>query len=229
MTRAALNNILWTLSLILQAGLLTRLFRTKLALRVPSFTLLLGFYVVRSLSLYLLSSHMAQAGYGHLLALLGLVDLFLQLAVAIELEMRLFPLGDLANVGQTLRGVAILVAIPAFALAATVLLTASLPNRTPAATDMLQLYDSLFFLLLGFLTTARIASRYLLRLALGFAGYGMVCIASTIARSFAFIHKNAQSYITWSYVASIAWLVTVAVWMVVLTRGISSESVETAR
>jgi hypothetical protein len=161
---------------------------------------------------------MAQAEYAHLLGLLNLVDLFLQLAVAIELDMRLFPLGDLANVGQTLRGVAILLGVPAFALAATILLSASLPNRTPLATDLLQLYDSLFFLLLGFLATARIASRYLQRLAVGFAGYAVVCIASSIARSFAFIHKNAQSYVTWSYVASIAWLVVVAVWMVVLRR-----------
>ena len=216
MTRTALNNVLWTLSLLLQAGLLVRLVRRGLALRVPTFTVLIGFYVVRSLSLYLLSSHMAPSSYAHTYSLLAILDLFLQLSVAIEIELRLFPIGDLANPGKALRGVGILLAIPALALGATVLITASLPARATQPADLLQLFAALFFLLLGFLATARSASRYLSRVTIGLAAYGALCVAGIIGRTFATVHKSSQSFLVWSYAVSIGWLVIVGVWLFVL-------------
>ena len=84
-----LNLCLWLAGLALQAFLLVVLFRRKLVLRVPVFSFLIAFYVVRAAVLYVLSPRMAPPDYSHLYSVLSLADLCLQILVAVEIGVHL--------------------------------------------------------------------------------------------------------------------------------------------
>ncbi len=218
MTREAINNTIWTLSLLLQLALIALVFKRHLARRIPSFTLMLVFYVLRSFLLFLFANHLASSTYARTYTLLAITDLFLQLAVAIELMLRVFPIPTGASPSVTLRRLALLLTIPALACGSTLLLIASLPANAPIPPDRLQMFDSLFFALLGVLAFGKLLSPWLLRVTLGLATYGVVNAASTIGRTFAAFHRDINHYLAWTYTASIAWLLIVVFWLITLVR-----------
>ena len=216
MTRVAINNAIWTVSLLLQGSLIALLFVRRVAWRIPSFTLLLIFYVLRSLALYFFSSHLAPSAYVATYNVLAIADLFFQLAVAIELELRLFPLPSGGLPSQTLRRLALLLTLPVLAFGATLLLSASVPANAPIPADRLQMFDAIFLVAIGVFAIARTSSRYLQRVINGLAIYGVVAVACSIGRTLAAVHRDAKSYIFWSYTVSIVWLLVVLFWIFVL-------------
>jgi hypothetical protein len=217
MTRVAINNSIWTASLLLQGSLIALLFVRRVAWRIPSFTLLLIFYVMRSVALYFFSSHLAPPAYVATYNVLAIADLFLQLAVAIELELRLFPLpsGD-GLPSQTLRRFGLLLTLPVLAFGATLLLSSSIPANAPIPGDRLQMFDAMFLVVVGVFAIARTSSRFLRRVITGLAVYGVVAVACSIGRTLAAVHRDSTSYLFWSYTVSIVWLLAVGFWVFAL-------------
>ena len=216
MTRVAINNSIWTASLLLQGSLIALLFVRRVAWRIPSFTLLLIFYVLRSVALYFFSSHLAPSAYVATYSVLAIADLFLQLAVAIELELRLFPLPSGGLPSQSLRRLALLLTLAVLAFGATLLLSHSIPATAPIPADRLQMFDAMFFVVIGVFAIARTSSCFLLRVINGLAIYGVFAVASSIGRTLASVHRDARSYNIWSYIVSIVWLLAIAFWIFVL-------------
>src|SRR5579875_1804035 len=97
--QATLNTIVWLFSAALQLALFAALFGRRLARRVPIFTTLIGFYLARSILLFLIFGHIDLATYHALYDDLQIVDLLLQAAVAIEIAIHLSN----SQRGQTLR------------------------------------------------------------------------------------------------------------------------------
>jgi hypothetical protein len=216
MTRVAINNSIWTASLLLQGCLIALLFVRRVAWRIPSFTLLLIFYVLRSVALYFFSSHLAPSAYVATFNVLAIADLFFQLAVAIELELRLFPLPNGGLPSQTLRRLGLLLTLPVLALGATLLLSSSIPANAPIPADRLQMFDAMFLVVIGVFAIARTSSRFLQRVIVGLAAYGAVAVACSIGRTLAAVHRDATSYLFWSYTVSIVWLLAIIFWVFVL-------------
>src|SRR5271163_4609314 len=80
-----LNLALWILSLTLQSLLLAALLMRGIIGRIPAFTILIGFYVLRSTALYTLSSHLGVRPSALIFSGLAVIDIVLQVAVAWEL------------------------------------------------------------------------------------------------------------------------------------------------
>jgi hypothetical protein len=59
LSQLALNNIVWTLSLILQVSLVAAVFARKIPRSFPAFAALIIFYPVRAVLLYGLYGHLA--------------------------------------------------------------------------------------------------------------------------------------------------------------------------
>src|SRR5215469_5669961 len=80
-----LNLVLWIVSVVMQCILLAALIMRGLIDRIPIFTILIGFYVLRSTALYALSSHLRGRSFALTLSSLAVIDIVLQVAVAWEL------------------------------------------------------------------------------------------------------------------------------------------------
>src|SRR5271156_3248288 len=80
-----LNLALWIASLTLQSILLMALLMRGMIGRIPVFTILIGFYILRSTALYALSGHLGGRSSALMLSGLAVIDIVLQVAVAWEL------------------------------------------------------------------------------------------------------------------------------------------------
>jgi hypothetical protein len=90
MTRVAVNDVVWGVSLALQCGLLALVWVGGLARWLPCFTFLLAFYPVRAAVLFVLFGRVAPANYAAVYEALSLAGLLLQLLVGVEIGARLF-------------------------------------------------------------------------------------------------------------------------------------------
>ena len=220
--QAIINNIVWVIGLALQLALLIVLFRRHIARRFPCFTILIGFYLLRSALLFISFGHIDADDYQTLYSALILVDLLAQTAVAIELIHHLVrSLG-----GWTLRR-SILPAIFLFLASICTLFTATLlPRYAPIPVDRTQLFFSFLMILLFAWAQSIPASSTIVRgITSGFALYGIINISANLGRTFAALHKNPTLYATWSYALAAIYLLVVLFWLLTLKRPHNATSV----
>jgi hypothetical protein len=207
-----LNTSVWIAGLILQSFLLVALFVRRVARRLPVFTMLLSFYVVRSVLLYSLSGHLAPDDYGTLYNALSLADFVLQIVVAGELALcvlrgtnrRTWP-------GWTKTGILIVLAL---AIAAGSASQVSVPGRYPPDRGMVFVAILMFFLVVWMIAAK--ASGPPRRVAEGFAFYGAIGTLAGIERAYAALARNHGAFSAWSYLSTAAWLVVVLFWIFAL-------------
>jgi len=205
MTRAAINNSLFLVGLLLQIGLLVLVCLRGLARRIPSFTLLLFFYPMRSLVLFVLPRVIGPADFGVAYRELSLFGLLLQVVVAAEIGWRLWRVLGSLRWGLLL--------VPVVAWLGAVALWAVLPGRTPLPVDRLQMFCSITMLLLCGLALAGRTGSLLLRVIAGLGVFGAVDLVATAGKSFAALHRDAASFAVWSYADAGCYLLVVIFWM----------------
>ena len=212
--QTAINNSLWTLSLILQIALVIAIFARHIARRVPCFTTLLIFYPLRAALLFILFDHLTPANYASLYATLSYIDLALQTIVAIEIALHLIrELG-----GTLLLRTTILFLILALASGATLLVLAKLPAHTPIPPDRVQTFLSFLMLALFLWTIVASRSTILRPITLGLALYASASLFAQTGRITAALHRDAEAYARWSYTSAATYLIVVCIWVLTLTR-----------
>jgi hypothetical protein len=216
MTRTSINDVFWSLGLASQCALFALLFLRGLARRLPLFTALLAFYLLRSILLVALSGRIDSDAYTATYNGLSILDLLLQLLVAIEIATHLTRISG----GWATRR-DILFAMPCLAFGATWLVCQMLPIVTRLPPDRLQLFNWFALLLLGIWsltlpTNDPPALSLLRRASVGLAVYGLLGICATIARTLAAAHRDARLFAESSYILPIAWLLVVVGWIILL-------------
>lgn len=216
MTRVAINDSIWALGLVLQCALVSMMFARGIARRLPVFTVLIVFYPLRSLVRFTVYSHFAAGTYSSIYAVVSLLDIVLQLAVATEIGVHLLR----ACWGSMRRMVAggIFVLIPCLAWGATLLVCNMLPPEVPIPPDRLQMFASFTMIALCVWAHLRPIAHLLRRVATGFAIYGAFDIAGTAGRTMAAVHRDVRAYTEWAYLLSAVYLGVVVYWMIVLRR-----------
>lgn len=210
-----LNLLLWILSLTLQCALLAVLAARGIARRLPVVSILIGFYVVRSMALYLLSRNPPGPGYELLFGALAAVDILLQVAVAWTLFSAIEnPTPAHPSPIPTRIGIFSLLLIAAAGLA---FLAARYIHANPRAPmDRGILFTSVLFTLVYLASLIRHAPAFLHRLALGFAFYALVSIAAQIGRAVTGLARNATLFHRWSYATPLAYLAVLLFWLLTL-------------
>jgi hypothetical protein len=204
-----IDDLLWAAGLALQFGLLAVVLVRGLARRMPAFTLLLAFYPLRSAALFGLYGHLAPANYAATANALSLVDLLLQLLLAMEIAAALVRTAG----GWTLRRVAAVATLPALAWAATWLLCGMLPANAPVPPDRLQVFNWLVLSLLALWAMPSAAGEVLRSVAVGFGFYGGIGLVATAVRTTAAMHRDAAAFSISSYVLSATWVLLLFLWM----------------
>jgi len=207
-----LNLILWSVGVALQAALLILLFRRRLARRMPVFTFIIAFYIVRACLLYGLFSNMERVAYTHLFNALSVVDLFLQILLALEIALHTLREAHSIQPGQSLRVTAMLAA--GAVLAALVALAFPIQGRVPLDRGVI-FTTLLLLLLLAWMMFARVHGLPR-RVAEGFALYGVVAVLAGIARNLAALHRSQTAFIAASYAQTGIYVCIVAFWILTL-------------
>ena len=208
----AINNSLWTLSLILQIALVIAIFARHIARRVPCFTALLIFYPLRALLLFILFDHLTPANYATFYATLSYIDLVLQSIVAIEIALHLIrEQGGITPIRTTL-----LFLLLASAAGATLLVLAQLPAHAPIPPDRVQTFLSFLMLALFVWTIITSRSAILRPITLGLALYASVSLFAQTGRIIAALHRDAEAYARWSYISAATYLIVVCLWFLTL-------------
>jgi hypothetical protein len=217
MTRAVVNNLFWAAGLILQLSLFVLLFARGIARRMPVFALLLGFYLSRSVALFVLFGHSNVAAYSVVYRSLEVADLLLQFLLTIDIARRVVRAagGWAQSCGEWL------LLLPFLAVAATWLVCQFLPSNARFPADRVQLFDwSGTIFLTVWVICLRAADRpamsLLRRLSLGLAVYGALGTVATVLRSLAAANRDARGFVEASYILPAAWLATVLYWIVFL-------------
>jgi hypothetical protein len=209
-----INTSVWIAGLVLQSFLLVALFLRHVVRRLPVFTVLLSFYVVRSILLYLLSGHLAPDDYGSLYNALSLADFLLQIVVAGELALCILR-GANRRGGPAWIKAGILIVL-ALAIAAVTASRVSVPGRYPPDRGMAFVAIVMLFLFL-WMIAAKISGPPR-RVAEGFALYGAIGTLAGIERAYAAIARNAHAFTGWSYLSTATWLVVVLFWIFALRK-----------
>ncbi len=209
-----LNFCLWSAGLLLQAILLIRLVRLRLALRMPVFVLLIAFYMVRSLILYGIFVHLDRAAYSHLYAVFSLVDLILQVVLAIEIIVYALRAGRPSTQRRKLRVTAALAA--GAILAAGFAMAVPEHGRIPFDRGIVFATLLMLFVLL-WMIFARINGPHR-RVAEGFVTYGIVAILAGIGRNAAILSHSQALFLGASYTQSGIYLLIVLYWILTIRQ-----------
>ncbi|MGC2638708.1 MAG: hypothetical protein WA294_16110 [Acidobacteriaceae bacterium] len=210
----SLSVILWSVGLVLQLTLLTMLFVRRAARRVPIFTLLIAFYIARSVALFFLPGVISHATYASLYENLGLVDTVLQIGVAIEIAVTALRQYDRWSRERIVKISLLMMTGVVAALFVAVLL----PSRGRAPIDRGTVFPALLMVLLFvWMATARLGgpSR---RIVEGFAAYGAVAIAANVVRNQAALDRSGSWYLAGSYAQSGTYLLVVLFWILTVGR-----------
>ncbi|GGA69593.1 hypothetical protein GCM10011507_21400 [Edaphobacter acidisoli] len=221
--QTALNTFVWLFSAALQLALFSVLFTRGLARRVPVFTALIGFYLARSILLYLIFGHIDLTTYRALYDNLQIVDLLLQAGVAIEIAIHLSN----SQPNLTLRRGLTPLALLALAVSCTALATTMLPPQAPIPADRAQLFFS-FLMILLFVWAQTTPATLTRNIAAGFALYGVVNLTASFGRTYAALHENFVAYAIWSYLLAAIYLVAILYWLVTLKPLQLSPAAETS-
>jgi len=221
------NNWLWGSGLALQLVLVGLLVRSGTVRRLPLFTSLIGFYVLRSVLLFGAFGHVRREAYSMSYEALSFLDLGLQVLVAWELFC-----GGRSNAnarvemqpwaGSKLGRVAVFLAL--FVLSAGLAWGISLWIRANprSPVDRGVLLSSILMLAVAAACLPRRGYGTFVpvrRVLEGFSVLAMTSIAAQIGRTVTAEQRQAELYTRWSYLASIAYLGVLAIWIVAMRDG----------
>lgn len=203
------NLLLLGAGLILQTVLVVVLWRRRLALAVPSFTLLIVFYLLRSICLFLLSNKLQRTELGELYDALALVDLGLQLLVAAEITFQI-----LRKAGKrTWAYGSKITALCALSIAAAAAISIAIPARGRLAADRGSAFAAILMLLI-FVWARVVRANWMLRMVTGgFALFGIAGIATGMMRSHAITHRQMVTYAVGSYIEIAIYLGVILFWI----------------
>ena len=218
------NSVLWIVSVVAQCVLLLAMFKREIARRVPLFTSLIAFYIVRSVGLLALAAQLRGPAGALILSGLAMVDVLLQTAVAWELfTAGRHPLG--AVHGVQLRRLAALSILLFAALAAAALISHLTRVSPQMPLDRGILFNSALFLLVFFAFIAQKAQLLIRRIAAGFAIFAVSSLLCQVERARAVVQRDIAAYHFWSYVQPVSYVVVVLFWILVLPKN-SSEWID---
>ncbi len=211
--QSAINNTLWTLSLILQIALVVALFARHIARRVPCFTALLTFYPLRAALLFGLFSYLTPPNYATLYSTLSYIDLVLQAIVAIEIAHHLIR--ELGGINPPPRHPLIPPPRP-LPPEQPPSSSPSSPPTPPSTADRVQTFLSFVMLALFVWTIVASRSTILRPITLGLALYASVSLFAQTGRITAALHRDPEAYARWSYISAATYLIVVCLWFLTL-------------
>lgn len=212
LSHAAINNSILAIGVLLQVGLVFVAFRRGIASRFPVFIALLIFYPLRACLLFALGGRIDPDNYDSLFNALGMAEILLQAAIAVELLLRLVrELG-----GWTARRVAVLLVLGGAACGLTWIVHSRVAEKELA--DRVQVLA--WFVMLALFAAIVKSSRWrnLKCIAAGFAGFSVIQLAALAGRNYAMMRHQSAAYVGWSYVPACGYLLVVLFWMVGLRR-----------
>ena len=206
---AIAQTALLVIALVLQAWLLFLLFRRRMASQVVLLSALLLFYILRSSLLFGLSHHISRTASETLYNWLSLLDIMLQIALAVELSLAVLRSGSKSLLRRSLLIPLLFLLAAAFSSA----LTAVLPAYSPVPADGGVLFTGfLFLLLLAWSLSVRL-TLWRRSVLIGFAAIGGSGILSQSAKAIAALHHNAHLFSFWSYENAGVYLIVLLFWV----------------
>ncbi len=196
----------------LECVLIGLLLARKVSRSLPAFTLLLLFYVVRSVCLFALFPVVPRPRYREMASVLSTVDVVMQLVVSVD-----FFRFTLRQTGQVLRARSWVLAL-AYLLAgiAAVGMARALPSRSPVPVDRATIFLGVSLLvLLIYAGKARLRSPATFFLA-GLAAVDLSSFVSQAGRSIAALHRNLHAFVRWSYASAAVYLLVLLLWCALL-------------
>jgi hypothetical protein len=225
-SRLAINRALWAMGLALQCALVVVVFRRRIARRFPCFTALICFYPLRAGLLFALASRVDADVYNPLFSALAFAEIFLQVAVAVELLWRVNRETDAreASAQETIvgrpksarRGGLALLILLGVAGSLTWLVLKFTPARAPVDRVQVFLWFVMIAVFVAALKNARSANP--VRIAAGFAAFSLIQLAASFGRAHAFLKHNAGWYLGWSYAPAVGYLAVVTFWLISLRK-----------
>ena len=213
-SRLTINRTLWATGLALQCALAVAVFRRGIARRFPCFTALICFYPLRAALLFVLAGRVDAEVYNPLFSALAFTEVLLQVAIAVELMLRINQeMGAEQRTTAGRRWVALLILL-GFAGGLTWLVLRFTPVRAPV--DRVQVF--VWFLMIApFVVTLKYArSVNPVRIAAGFAVFSLIQLAGSFGRAHAFVKHDAGWYLGWSYAPGVGYLAVVIFWLISL-------------
>jgi hypothetical protein len=209
-TYSDMTTWIWGLSLILQVTLFIALFSRRIARSFPLFTIFIGFYLIRSILLYISFDYVKVETYGHLYNLLLLCDILVQIGLAAELCATLVRSegGWKANRLPYVAGAVVLAAL------GTWIATSLMPQAT-IRLDRSQLLFSIIAIFV-LIPSLRSPNSVLRTIAQGWGTFGIISFAASIGRVMATAGNRPHQYAAWSYALAGAYLIIVVFWLVTL-------------
>lgn len=219
------NLVFWVFSLALQGILLALLIARGIFRRVPFFTSLIVFYILRAIALYVVSSNLLGPSRMLVFSGLAVVDIILQTAVAWELFSAIVnsPAAnpshrESSQAPALLRRLAtfslLLIAACSFAFVGSTLIHAN-PR---ALIDRGVLFSSSLFIGVFLTSLARKTPPQIHRLIQGFALYASASIVCQVGRTIAGAQHNGAAFNRWTYIESAAYVVIILFWIVTLPK-----------
>jgi hypothetical protein len=212
----SLNTILWSLGVALHLLLLMTLVRRGIAQRLPAFTGLISFYLLRSLLLYGLSGHVQGPAYALFSSALSTLDLVLQSVVAWEL----FSTARRAAPGlQRVTLLHRLAMFAGFALAAAGMawsLSLWVPAHPRTPIDRGVLFTCLLMLAVAAASVGRRLQAPACHVMRGFCALSITGILCQVERTLAGFHRDAATFQRWSYPAAVIYLIVLSFWLLSL-------------
>lgn len=201
---------IWVLGLILQIILFIALFNRRIAPAYPLFTVFVGFYLIRSVFLYLSFDYVSRQTYGRLYNFLLLFDILIQLGLATELCAALIRSMD----GWTTNRLLYVTGITLLAALGTWLAVSVMPH-TSIRLDRSQLFFSI--IAISLLIASLHSSNGLFRtIAQGWGIFGIVSFTADIGRVVAGAGNHPRTYAAWSYALATTYLIVVVFWLAML-------------
>lgn len=201
------------IAVLLHALLLTVLFVRGAARRLPLFTVLVAFYLARSVLLYGLFGHIDEDAYQLWFNSLDLLDVVLQVLVLWELFRKTRAQSRVTSGGsRMLEQVTLFAALLIVAAAAAWAIAFAVPSSPHLPMDRGVLFTSALMLLAAVSAFSKGRAALPRLILFGFSVFGLINIVCQIGRTTAALHHAVRSFVRWSWIEAIAYLAIVLFW-----------------
>ncbi len=180
-----------------------------MASQVVLISALLFFYIVRSSLLFGLFHHISRTTYATFYSDLSLLDIILQIALAVELSLAILRCGSKSRLPRGLLITLLLLLAAVF----TGALAAVLPAHSPVPADRGILFAGFLFLLLFAWSLFVKLTPWRRSVLIGLAVIGGSSILSQSAKCLASLHHDAHLFSLWSYGNAGAYLIVLLFWV----------------
>jgi hypothetical protein len=210
------TTILWALGIVLHLSLLATLLLRGIARRLPAFTGLIGFYLMRSLLLFVLPGHVAAPVFASIYNGLSWLDLVLQTFVAWELFKALRS-GASERAGTSrLRRAAVFAGCALLSASVSWSLSLAVPANPRAPMDRGVLFAGMLMLAVAAVSARQRGMTVARQLIAGFGLLGLTSILCQVERTLAAYHRDAVAFQGWSYPVPFVYLAVVGLWLLSL-------------